>query len=316
MLGTFVSPPEYRRMLAGAEANASPWLDFAETGFDEHYNRKPFLMRHRLQDSALFELSALRALARRIPHHNIHHRFGAIPKDAHFDSSLSRFRDGLSLDDALDQLEERQAYVGIYNPESDPEYRPLIESLVAEIARRTETLDPVITWYSSYVFISAHESVTPYHMDREMNFLLQIRGHKIVQLWDPADPAVMTPAEKDYLLASHAADARPRYRDALEAKAMRFDLHPGHGVHQPFIAPHLVRTGQQLSISLALTWRTRDSDTRTHAHCINQRLRKLGLRPATVGAHPAVDSAKAAVYNGLHAIRCRMRPSADAPSGA
>lgn len=316
MLGTFVSPSEYRRMLAGAAVDAPPWLDFAGTGFEANYNRKPFLLCHRLHEHPLFELPALRALARRMPRDNLHHRYGAIPKDTHFDSSLSRFRDGLSLDDALDRLEELQAYVSIYNPELDPEYRPLIESLVAEVARRTESLDPVVTWYSSYVFISAHESVTPYHMDREMNFLLQVRGHKIVQLWDQDDPEVMTPAEKDHLLASHAADARPRYRDALEAKAMRFDLYPGLGVHHPFIAPHLVRTGQQLSISLALTWRTRGSDTRTHAHRLNTRLRKLGMRPAAVGAHPVADKAKAVLYGGLHAIRSRMRPSADAPSHA
>jgi len=27
--------------------------------------------------------------------------------------------------------------------------------------------------------------ITPYQMDREMNFLLQIRGTKTVPLWDP-----------------------------------------------------------------------------------------------------------------------------------
>jgi hypothetical protein len=38
-------------------------------------------------------------------------------------------------------------------------------------------------------------------MDREMNFLLQICGTKIVDLWSANDPSVMTELEKDRLLS-------------------------------------------------------------------------------------------------------------------
>lgn len=92
-----------------------------------------------------------------------------------------------------------------------------------------------------------------------MNFLLQIRGRKTAQLGDPNDDQVMSPAECDHLF-SHDEDARPTYRPALDALAMSFELEPGLGVHHPFIAPHLVRTGPQPSVSLAVTFRTPRSD--------------------------------------------------------
>lgn len=126
-------------------------------------------------------------------------RFGVVPDNAHFDSSLLRYRKNLMLDDAIDHLEEHQAYIAIYNPENDAGYRPVIEGLLGEIAVATKPFEHCINGYSSYIFISARDSVTPYHMDREMNFLFQIRGRKTVRLWNPNDDVVMSPVERDHL---------------------------------------------------------------------------------------------------------------------
>jgi hypothetical protein len=63
-------------------------------------------------------------------------------------------------------------------------------------------------------------------------------------------------------------------------------------VHHPFIAPHRVHTGAELSVSLAVTFRTRRSDTLTDAHRFNARMRKLGLHPMPVGSSRLLDRAK------------------------
>lgn len=293
MPGEFISPQRYSTLVASARGNAAPWLEFEPETLRSSYNRRPFQLRHRLADHPLFALEPLFALCRRLPKAQVCHRFGVVAPDADFDATLSPIvRRSLSLDDAIDHLEERQAYICIFNPELDPDYRPVIEGLLAEVAAHTEPLDPAITWYSTYIFISARESVTPYHMDREMNFLMQVRGTKIVRLWDPADDEIMTPSEKDYLFTA-AHDARPHYQPSFEAKAMIYELRPGIGVHHPFIAPHLVRTGPELSVSFALTFRTRQSDVWSDAHRCNHYLRKIGLRPQQVGRHPLLDGAKA-----------------------
>jgi len=126
-----------------------------------------------------------------------------------------------------------------------------------------------------------------------MNFLLQIRGRKTVKLWDPHDDEIMSAVDKDLLLAARD-EPRPAYKPSFDAKAMTFELAPGLGVHHPFIAPHLVKTGRELSISLAITFRTRRSDIWTDAHRFNHLLRtRLGLAPLPVGRLPALDATKA-----------------------
>ena len=309
-LGEFVSADQYAGLVARARQAPAPWLDLKPDTLRSSYNRLPYLVEHRLAEHPRFSLDQLFALCRRLPEEQVKYRFGVVPGNTHFDSSFERYRKELTLDDAIDRLEEKQAYIVIYNPERDPDYQPVIEGLLGEIAAQTEKLDPGINWYSTYIFISAHDSVTPYHMDREMNFLFQIRGTKTARLWDPFDDEVMTPTQKDLLFA--ATDAcRPPYREAFLAKAMMFELKPGLGVHHPFIAPHLVRTGPQLSISFALTFRTRQSDIWTAAHRFNHHLRSLGLRPRSVRRSALLDRTKA----GLQHILQRARHGANLSAG-
>lgn len=305
-VGQFITPDRRAELLSPARQPLTPWLRFDPEVLRTTYNRLPFLVSHRLGEHPLFALDSLFALCRRMPTEQVQHRFGTIPIDAHFDSSLSRFRDGLSLEDAIEHLEDRSAYICIYNPELDAQYKPVIEGLLAEVATQIEPLDSPVNWYSTYIFISARASVTPYHMDREMNFLLQVRGTKTVRLWDPADDGVMTQAQKEILFA--ADGSRPTYRPSLEAKAMIFDLKPGLGVHHPFIAPHLVHTGPDLSISLAITFRTRQSDAWSETYRFNHRLRSLGLHPGQVGEHPRIDRAKANLLQVVRRSRDALLP--------
>jgi hypothetical protein len=290
MLGRFISTSEYAELLARGRKDVAPMLEFEPGALNSCYNRKPFLLGHRLTTHPQFSLAQLFALCRRMPAESILYRVGGIPGDAELDSSYERYRQGLTLDETLDHFEERQAYVCINNPERDPAYRPVIEGLLAEIAAQIDPIDSRVSWYSTYIFISSRDSVTPYHMDREMNFLLQIRGHKTVYLWDQSDSEIMTAAQKDFLL-SHVG-ARPAYLPSFESKAMTFELRPGLGVHHPFISPHRVHTGAQLSISLAVTFRTRRSDVWTDAHRFNTRMRRFGLTPRPVGRSWLLDRAK------------------------
>jgi hypothetical protein len=299
MLGTTISAPRFREIIA--EAKRSPtWLELDEGDVRAHYNKAGFLLRHRLAEHPMFQLDELFALCRRAPH-LAKHRFGECPVDAHFNSSLADYRHELTLDDAIDHLVEKRAYIAIYNAERDPRYTAVIEGLLAELGMAVEAIERTFNWYSTYVFITANDSITPYHMDREMNFLLQIRGTKTVQLWDPNDDEVMTPEQRDYLF-TFAEDSRPTYRPSLVAKAQTFALAPGLGVHHPFIAPHLVTTGPELSISLAITFRTPSSDLWSDAHAFNHRARKLGLDRIPIG-----ERGKAAVVRTLRRAKSVFR---------
>jgi hypothetical protein len=293
MLGRFVSAEHYAELLANGQRKSSPALGLDPGVLGEHYNRKPFLIEHALAGHPLFALPELFALCRRMPAESILYRIGKIPGDAELETSYDLYKKGLTLDETLEHFEERQAYICINNPERDARFKPVIEGLLGEIVAGIETLDPAMSWYSTYIFISARDSVTPYHMDREMNFLLQIQGAKTINLWDQADDEIMTSEQKDLLLSR--IGSRPTYKNTFEAKAMTYELRPGLGVHHPFIAPHRVHTGAELSVSLALTFRTRQSDMWTDAHRFNARLRGLGLHPSPVGRSTLVDRTKSGI---------------------
>lgn len=290
MLGQMISSDHYARLLARGRTEPTHQLGFDAATMRALYNRKPFPIRHRLDSHPAFTLDELFKLCRRRPPQDILFRAGKIPGDTPLETSYDEYRKDLTLNDVLDHFEERQAYICINNPERDPAYRPIIEGLIGEIAAQTNGMDPWITWYSTYVFISTRDAVTPYHMDREMNFLLQLRGTKQVFLWDQDDQEIMSPEEKDLLLSR--IGNRPRYHPSFEEKAMAYTLQPGIGVHHPFIAPHRVHTAGELSISLALTFRTRQSDMWTDAYRFNARLRQLGLHPGPIGRHAWLDRIK------------------------
>jgi hypothetical protein len=248
-------------------------------------------------------MSELKALALRMPRANVLHRNAKVPVNTDFDTSHLNHANGLSLEQTLDQLEACNGYVVLNRPEEDPVFAPFANQVLDEIRAQTEPIDPGLYWHATYVFISANGSVTPYHMDREMNFLMQMKGRKEVLLWDPL---VMSELEREKLMTDFAA-ARPQWREELRAKALRYEIGPGDGVHHPFIAPHLVTNGPSLSVSWAFTFRTRGSDRKGHILKMNHYLRKLGLNPSPEGESTLKDRVKDRGYLALQPLVARAR---------
>jgi hypothetical protein len=275
-------------------------LELNEAVFRERYDRQPFDLRHRLCGHPAFDPKSLRALALRLPRGDVLHRHGSVPIDADFDGTHLTHANGLSLEETFDRLQEVNGYIVLNHPERDALFRELVDEMMAEL----RALDGGIYWFATYIFISSGGSVTPYHMDRELNFLLQVRGHKSVSLWDPADRSVMSELDRERLFTDFNAP-RPPWRDALLATEQRFEIGPGDGVHHPFIAPHVVRTGEQPSVSWAVTFRTHRTDDRAAVHKVNRWLRKLGLEPTPQGMSPALDLMKSL---GMRLYRTVTRP--------
>jgi hypothetical protein len=287
-----------------------PLLTMDQNQFSLNYNKRPFFVRHDLAHHPLTQIEALRLLADRLAPAAVLYRVRAVVTDD-FDAAKSAHPTSATAAHVFDHLHESGTSVQITAPETDPEYRPLVEELLADIRQHTEAIDPTMTYTRAYFFVAGPDCVTPYHMDREMNFLLHIRGPKQLSLWDPSDREVMGEQDRELLFSEWA---RPAYRPSFAAKAMRFDLQPGIGVHHPFIAPHTARTGGDLSISLAVTYRTRGSDRVSLLHKVNGRLRRLGLHPKPVGIDPRVDAIKAVAGGAIRHLRS-ISPSSGRRTG-
>jgi hypothetical protein len=272
------------------------------------YNRRPFTFKHRLQGHPLMNLEALIDLANRLPADQVRHSRGKRGFEVDFDADLLHRRHRLSLDQVLEDMSSADAYVMIHRPDTDPFYRDLLFSALADVRSLTEPIDPGMCDEAAYIFIASPGAVTPYHMDREMNFLCQISGTKVVQLWNQDDRSILKAEELDVLFARPDLP-KPAFKSEYGAKAMHFTLEPGTGVHQPFTAPHAVVNSGEISIAMALTFRSRAIVRRIAIHQANYRLRRLGIDPGAYGQYPLADSLKHGALRGYHAVRALARPA-------
>jgi hypothetical protein len=68
-----------------------------------------------------------------------------------------------------------------------------------------------------------------------------------------------------------------------------------------------VRNASELSISLAVTFRTVRSDTWTSAHQSNHRVRRFGMQPTAVARHALLNCVKAGTMKLAEAGRGTLR---------
>jgi Cupin-like domain len=261
------------------------------------YNRTPFLFGHRLAEHPLLQLESLVDLANRLPTDQVRQAKGSKPLSANIDESEAT--DRLTLAGILADMEHADRFVLLYHPERDPLYRELLDTVLDEMQPLSEAIDPGMRDRHAFIFIASPGAVTPYHMDREVNFLCQVRGTKVVSLWDQDDRSILSEEEIETLVVDWNRP-RPPYRPEYDAKAMRFTLEAGMGVHQPMFAPHAVTCGGgDISIAIALTFRTRSLARRMMVHSVNHRLRQHGRLPTPYGS-PVADGIK---YQGMRAYR-------------
>jgi hypothetical protein len=288
-------------------ATVTELLHFDEPIFSERYNRLPFKFRHELSAHPLLQLSRLRALAHALPPSQVLHHAGDLEVGADFDSASRKHKTGLSLDESFERIAEKSSFVMLKNVESDPAYRDLLESLLREVAARSEPRDPGMHDRMGYIFVASPGAVTPYHMDREINFLTQIRGRKVMRLWDPSDPEVLDELACEVLFARPDLP-KPSYRDELAAKAFPFEIGPGDGVHHPFLAPHWAQNGDEVSIAFAITFRTHETHRRASVLRANHALRKLGWDPCSSLDTGLRNRVKTSVYGAYGVLKGLLRP--------
>jgi hypothetical protein len=256
------------------------------------------LVRHTAgPDHPLFQLPRLIELARFLPEVFVEYNAGKLPVS--IDSRLTP-RNGLSVEETIRNIEEHCSWMVLKRVEQDPEYREFLDDCLDEVRRHSEAFDPGMSDRAGAVFVSSPGAVTPYHLDAEYNFLLQLRGTKTVHVFDPDDPAVLSEPEVEEHGGVGTVHRNLVFREELQAKARTFELTPGTALHVPPWAPHWVQNGPAVSISFSAGFQTRGSDRKACVRSVNRRLRRWGLRPAPLGRSPWRDNLK---YQGFRAWR-------------
>lgn len=262
-------------------------LEFDPIEFAEKFDRHPFLIKHRLCEHPLFDLDRLLKLAQTLPESHIEYNAGTLPVNQ--DQKLTP-RTGLSVDETIRRIRECKSWMVLKWVEHDPAYRALLEQCLSEIRPHTEALRPGMRQPQAFIFLSSPGSVTPYHIDPEHNFLLQLRGSKIIRQFDGHDPTILTHQELERFYGSRQRNMT--LKEENRDRCWTFDLQPGLGLHFPVTFPHWVQNGNEISVSFSITFRTPDLDRRRAVYSFNHQMRKWGLQPTPYGCRSNTDNWK------------------------
>jgi hypothetical protein len=276
-------------------------LDFDAAEFRTKFNRLPFGVRHKLAGHPLFTLQSLIELARRLPPHYTRYSAGDMSVEG---GLYSGKQNGLSVEETIRRIEECGSWMTIRFVHEDPAYAALMNQCLDQIRPLSDELAPGMVMREAFIFVSSPNTVTPYHMDPEYNFLLHIRGRKMMHVFDKSDPKIVTDLDLEHYLSD--GDLKIEFKPESQAKAMSFDLQPGRGVHVPLTAPHWVQNGPEVSVSFSITFRTPHSERLQMIHRANAFLRRSGLKPTPIGKSPLRDTLKYQAYRTITGAKLKF----------
>src|SRR5437870_5974111 len=199
-------------------APAERLLDIDADEFRACFDRRPFLIRHQLVDHPLFALPRLMELSRALPAENVEYNAGNIPISLAPELTP---RNGLSADETIRRIAECKSWLVLKYVEHDGHYRELLNRCLQEVRVYSEPLHPGMCRAEAFIFITSPGSVTPYHMDPEHNFLLQIRGSKLINLFDPRDRSILSDEELERFY--DGAHRNMVFKDEYQAKAWQYE---------------------------------------------------------------------------------------------
>jgi hypothetical protein len=182
----------------------------------------------------------------------------------------------------------------------------LVSDVLDTLRPLVEAQDPGMCFRAGWIFVTSPGTITPFHIDHEHNFILQIAGRKRLYTWDPFDRSTVSEQALELFHDSHSRKL-VTWDESFRARARVFELEPGMGGYMPSTTPHMVENGDAPSITVSFTYYTDATRQRELLYRGNLRLRRLGLSPHPVGLSPARDNAKSMLLQGLYGTQSRIR---------
>ncbi len=251
------------------------------------YPETPVLLDHGLAGHPLLSLDALAGLAQRIRPVDVEYNRADLPVGI---DPADTPANGLSVAETIREIEQCGSWMVLKFVEQEPAYRALLDDTLAVLEETVKPTTGKMLKREAFIFISSPGAVTPFHFDPEHNILLQIRGTKRMTIFPAADEALAGGTAHE---AFHAGGHRNLpWSDAFAARGRALDLAPGQAVYVPVKAPHWVKNGPEVSISLSVTWRSEWSYREEYARRMNALLRRVGFSPAAPGRYPRQNRVK------------------------
>lgn len=278
------------------------------------FGREPFEIEHQLATHPLFALDRLVDLACRNSRHVQWHRgdlaadeVGADPdrKGRNTFGSRGFPGNGLGIRETIEAIEHNGSWMLIREIGEIPEYRALLDRYMGEVREHVARIAPGMQRARSDVVISSPGAITPFHLDEEQNFLLQIRGWKTLTVVDGLDPRGVTEQDREAFFAGNGELHPGRVDRGAPHRMLRLDA--GRGVHIPSLFPHTVRNGDAVSVSVTTMFFTDATERRRELYRLKAWQQRIGLPAAAVGTHPRLDAAKIAAMEAARRVVAPLR---------
>jgi hypothetical protein len=279
-----------------AATDWTPVISAANQALKRDFPLRPFAIRHQLTGNPLLTLPRIAQLASELPRDLIEYNSGQVAISQDPDAIPSVDLDPVEV---VKRIETAGAWMVLKRVENSPEYRALLEDALLSVARArgfNSLLDAGFEQLEGFLFVSSPHSTTPFHLDSEDNFFVQIHGEKFFTVFDNADRAVVSDDEIERSMTKHR---NLKYDESFAARGTEFHLFDGCGCYIPYQWPHWVRTADQYSISLAITWKTREVRRLNDLHFFNSMLRGIGLPQQPPGRQPVRDMLKLMFYRSV-----------------
>ena len=226
---------------------------------------------------------------------------------------------GTTIEDVFARLDEPGSWLALYNVQTDPAYAGLLGEVITSVQPLLARDGHQVLLMTGFIFISSPPAYTPFHIDRENNFWLQVSGRKIMTVFDRLDREIV-PARLVEEFIVHGSLEQVRLQEELRERGHCFEVGPGDGVYFPSTTPHMTETPMVVSgghpgVSISIGVNFYTNVTRRHArvHQLNRVLRRWGTEPKAPGLQPLRDRIKAPFGHAVGAIRSRWFDYASPP---
>jgi len=281
-----------------------PWITF-DGPFDPWRIQA---VRHSLASHPLLQMDSLRELGKRLEARGrVRTHSDQAKPDTPFNTAPATHPSGKRGTDALADVANAGAWTSLLNVQTDEIYRTLVDEVLDSVKPTVDAVDPGMSYRGGWIFVTSPRAITPFHMDLEHNFIVQILGKKRLYVWDPGDRGVVSERARELFLSYQSRDL-VRFHEDFRDRSRVFELEPGMGGYMPSTAPHLVENGDGPSVTMSFTYYTAATRKRSLLYRGNTHLRRLGFDPPPVGTDPFRDATLARamhVYSGAKELALR-----------
>ena len=245
---------------------------------------------HNIVDHPLLSTDEIRKLVKRMPKGRVLYSAGVKPESAMI-GDWHNYPSRYHVHEAIDRMEEADAYLFIIAPETDAGFRPLYLQLKVDLDEFCRRNGYQLTEYKLVLFVSSPHAISPHHIDHQHTFIAQIRGTKTIYQWPAGHMGITTPEELEIFFAR--VTRKLAMKEEYEHLRTPYQLTPGNGCYIPFAAPHTVTNGDEVNVSLSIIFNTKETQKIENIYRANHFLRhRFHLNPSLPGESTWKDQMK------------------------